>query len=45
MIAGNIAARVAFKYFASIIKCITKTDETTIDDTEDLDLVMAMYTI
>ena len=33
----------AFKNFAPLIKCIKKIDETTIDDSEDLDLVMLMY--
>ena len=32
--------QVSFKICASFIKCITKIDGTTIDDTEDLDLVM-----
>ena len=33
---------IALKNCASFIKCITKIDEITIDDAEDLDLVMAM---
>ena len=44
-IAGNIAAQVAFKNCAPFIKCITKIDRTTIDDAEDLDLVMPMYNL
>ena len=34
------ATQVGFKNCAPITKCITKIDETTIDDAEDLDLVM-----
>ena len=34
---------VAFKNCAPFIKCITKINGTTIDDDEDLDLVMLMY--
>ena len=41
-ISVNIAALVAFKNCAPFIKCITKTDGATIDDTEDLDLGMPM---
>ena len=41
-IASAGETQVAFKNFASFTKCITKTDGTTIDDTEDLDLVMPM---
>ena len=40
--AGNIKVRVSFKNCASFIKCIAKMDGTTIDDPEDLDLVMPM---
>ena len=39
-IAGDNGAEVAFKNCTTIIKCITKIDRTTIDDTEDLDLVV-----
>ena len=35
----------AFKNCAPFAKCITKIDETTIDDAEDLDLVMPMYNL
>ena len=34
--------QVSFKNCAPFTKCITKIDGTTIDDTEDLDLVMPM---
>ena len=37
------ASQVAFTNWAPITKCITKIDETTIDDAEDLDLVIPMY--
>ena len=39
------ATQVAFKDCAPFSKCITKIDETTIDDAEDLDLVMPMYNL
>ena len=51
LIRGNItvtaarAAQVAFKYCAPSTKCITMIDGTTIDDAEDLDLVMPMYNL
>ena len=41
-IAAPPATQVALKNFAPLIKLITKVDEATIDDTEDLDLVMPM---
>ena len=37
--------QVAFKNCAPFIKCITKTDGTTLDDAEDLDLVMSIYNL
>ena len=38
--------QVAFKNCVEFTKCITKKDyETTTDDTEDLDLVMPMYSL
>ena len=37
--------QVAFKNCASFTKCITETDGTTIDDAEDIDLVMTMYNL
>ena len=36
-IAGNIAAQVAFKNCARFTTCITKINETTVGDAEDLD--------
>ena len=39
------ATQVAFKKCAPFTKCITKIDGKTIDDAEDLDLVMAMYNL
>ena len=45
-IAGcNFATRVAFKNCAPFTKCITKIDETTIDDAENLDLFMPMHNL
>ena len=49
LVRGNITVtgapetQVSFKNWARFIKCITKIDETTIDDAEDLDLVIPMY--
>ena len=43
--AGYNETQVALKAFATFIKCITKIDGTTIDDVEDLDLVMPMYNL
>ena len=51
LVKGNItvvaapASQVAFKNCAPFAKCITEIDETTIDDVEDLDLVMPMYNL
>ena len=39
----NQGTHVEFKNCAPFTKCITKSDGTTIEDTADLDLVMAMY--
>ena len=39
------ATHVAFKNCEPFTKCITTIDGTTIDDTEDLDLVMPMYNL
>ena len=39
-IVGDNGVRIAFKNCVPFIKSITKIDETTIDDTEYLDLVM-----
>ena len=44
-IAGHQVTQVAFKNCAPFTKCITKIDGTTIDDAEDLDLVMPMYNL
>ena len=41
-IKGHQETQVAFKSYAPITKCITKTYETTIDDGEDLELVIPM---
>ena len=45
IIVGNNATQAAFKNYAPFIKCITKIDGTTINDAEDLDLVMSMYNL
>ena len=42
-IIGDNGTQIAFKNCAPFIKCVTKIDGTTIDDAEDLDLVMPMY--
>ena len=39
------ATQVAFKSCAPFTKCITKIDETAINDAEDLDLVMPVYNL
>ena len=39
------ATQVAFKNCALFTKCITKVDGATIDDDEDLDLIMPMYNL
>ena len=44
-VVASPATQVAFKNYAKFTKCITKIDETTIDDAEDLDLVMLMYNL
>ena len=38
----NLATQVAFKNCAQFTECITKTSGSTVDDAEDLDLVMPM---
>ena len=43
--AYNNPTQVVFKYCALFIKCIAKVVETTIDDAEDLQLVMPMYSL
>ena len=37
--------QVAFENWAPLTKCITKIDEKTLDDAENLDLVMSMYNL
>ena len=37
--------QVAFKNCAPFTKCITKSDGITIDDAEELDLVMTLYNL
>ena len=44
-IIGHQATQVAFKSSAPFTKCIIKIDGTTIDDTEDLDLVMPLHNL
>ena len=45
LIIGHNVIQVAFKNCASLNKCITKIDGITIDDAEDLDLVMPIYNL
>ena len=45
LIAGNIATWVAFRNCTSFSKCITKVDGITIDEVEDLDVVMLIYNL
>ena len=42
---GRGITQVAFKNCVLFTKCITKTDGTTIDDAENLDLIMPMYNL
>ena len=44
-IVGENRAEVSFKNCAPFIKCIARSDGTTIDGAEDLDLVMPMYNL
>ena len=44
-IIGHHVTQGAFEICAPFTKCITKIDGTTIDDAEDLDLVMPMYNL
>ena len=45
-IAGhNLSPQVAFKDCAPFSKCVTKIDQTAIDDAENLDLVIPMYNL
>ena len=41
----NNTIPVAFKNCTLLTKCIIKIDGTTIDDAEDLDLIMSMYNL
>ena len=41
-IIGHNVTQAAFRNFAPFIKYITKSDETSVDDAEDLDFVMPM---
>ena len=45
IINSYLPIEVTFKKCTSFIKCITETDGTTIDDTEDLGLIMPMYNL
>ena len=44
-IIGNNGTPAAFKNCLLFTRCIKKIDETTIDDADDLDLVMLMYNL
>ena len=44
-IIGHQVTQVAFKNCALFTKCVTEITGTTIDDAEDLDLVMLMYNL
>ena len=44
-VVASLTTPVSFKNCASFVKCITKINEATIDDAEDLDLVMPMYNL
>ena len=44
-VAAAHATQVAFRNCAPFTECIEKLDGTTIDDTEDLDLVMSIYNL
>ena len=43
MITGGNESQVTFKKCSPFINCITKTDRTTTDDTENIDLVIPIY--
>ena len=45
IVVASPATQVVFKNCAPFAKCITKIDETTIDDAQDLDLGMPMYNL
>ena len=44
-IIGHTIAQVPFKNCAPLTRCITKIDGTTINDAENLDLVMPMFNL
>ena len=44
-IIGHNLTQVAFKNCTTFTKCITKTDRRTVDDAEDLDLIMSIYNL
>ena len=44
-IIGHQVTQVAFKNCAPFIKCIKKIDGATIDDAEDLDIIMSTYNL
>ena len=45
IVGRKLKTEVAFKNCLSFTKCITKIDETTKDDAEDLDLVAPIYNL
>ena len=45
IIGRNVATQVTFKNYAPFIKCTTKIDETTMSNTEYLNLVMSMHNL
>ena len=45
IIGWDLATQVAFKNCALLVKCITKINQTTIDDTKDLDLTISMHNL
>ena len=45
IVGRKLKTELALKTCLSFTKCITKIDETTIDDAEDLDLVAAIYNL
>ena len=42
IIRRNLATQIAFKKCATFVMCVTKIDGTTINDAEELDLVVSM---
>ena len=45
MAGRNLETELAFKNYALFTKCITKIDEATLDDAENLDLVLLLYNL